>query len=281
MEPDRTPAARPTDDPLERKTLRLAHTLRALRGVVVAYSGGVDSAYLLAAGIDALGERCVGATAVSPSLADEELEAARRIAAAIGARHVIVHTDEFDDPRYRRNDVQRCYFCKQALFTRLGALAVELGLPAVAYGANVDDQGEYRPGMRAAQEFAVHAPLLEAGLRKSEIRALARARGLEVWDKPASPCLASRLPHGTPVTLLALRQVEAGEHVLRGVGFREVRVRHHGDIARIEVPPAQIPRLLDAMPQITPALLALGFRQVIVDPHGLRSKAGAAALART
>src|SRR5215472_2190992 len=247
------PAAGRAADLPQEKILRLRRTLQALGGVVVAYSGGVDSAYLLAAAVDCLGDRCVGATAVSPSLASDELDAARRIAAAIGARHVLVQTNEFEDPRYRRNDLQRCYFCKQALFTQLGALAVRLRLPVVAYGANTDDLGDYRPGMRAAQEFAVRAPLLEVGLTKSEIRALARARGLEVWDKPASPCLASRLPHGTPVTLVALRQIEAGEHVLRGLGFREVRVRHHGDVARIEVPPAQIPRLLDAMPQITPA----------------------------
>ncbi|HVI84110.1 MAG TPA: ATP-dependent sacrificial sulfur transferase LarE [bacterium] len=264
------------DDQPGGKVRRLRSTLQALGGVVVAYSGGVDSAYLLAAGLDALGDRCVGATAVSPSLASDELVAARRIAAAIGARHVVVQTDEFEDPRYRRNDLQRCYFCKQALFTQLGALAVRLGLPVVAYGANTDDLGDYRPGMRAAQEFAVRAPLLEVGLTKSEIRALARARGLEVWDKPASPCLASRLPHGTPVTLVALRQIEAGERVLHGLGFREVRVRHHGDIARIEVPPAQIAGLLDVMPQVSAALLALGFRQTIIDPRGLRSGALAA-----
>jgi pyridinium-3,5-biscarboxylic acid mononucleotide sulfurtransferase len=274
------PSAGGVDDLPRGKIEHLTSTLQGLGGVVVAFSGGVDSAYLLAASVDCLGDRCVGATAVSPSLASAELDAARRIAAALGARHVVVETNEFEDPRYRRNDLQRCYFCKQALFTQLGALALRLELPVVAYGANIDDLGDYRPGMRAAQEFAVRAPLLEVGLTKAEIRALARARGLEVWDKPASPCLASRLPHGAPVTLVALRQIEAGERVLHGLGFREVRVRHHGDIARIEVPPAQISGLLDVMPQVSAALLTLGFRQTIVDPRGLRSGALAAPPAR-
>ncbi len=255
--PERGPA--PESLPLESKRARLEEALRALRGVVVAFSGGVDSAYLLAAAADALGDRCVGATAVSPSLARDELAAARALA------------DEFDDPRYRRNDLQRCYFCKAALFTRLGALAVELGLPAVAYGANADDRGEYRPGMRAAAEFAVRAPLLEAGLTKAEIRTLARARGLEAWDKPASPCLASRLPHGTPVTLGALRQIEEGERVLHRLGFPDVRVRHHGAVARIEVPLPLVPRLLAEAPRVAAALVALGFREVEVDRRGLRS----------
>lgn len=250
------------------KAARLGRALRDLQGVVVAFSGGVDSAYLLAAAQDALGDRCVGATAVSPSLAHDELAAARRVAAAIGACHVIVETDEYDDPRYRRNDAQRCYFCKHALFTRLGRLAAELGLPAVAYGANVDDLGDYRPGMRAAGEFAVHAPLLDAGLTKPEIRALARARGLEVWDKPASPCLASRIPHGTPVTFDALRQIEDGERVLHGLGFREVRVRHHGETARIEVPLPDVARLQAIVPEVADALRALGFHDVIVGPRG-------------
>jgi len=264
---------------LEAKRAHLAARLRDLGGVVVAFSGGVDSAYLLAAGLDALGDRCVGATAVSPSLARDELDAAQRIAAALGARHVLVETREFEDPRYLQNDARRCYFCKHALFTRLGALAAEVGVPHVAYGANVDDTGDYRPGMRAAAEFGVSAPLLEAGLTKAEIRALARARGIEIWDKPAAPCLSSRLPFGTPVTLDALGQIEQSERVLRDLGFAEVRVRHHGQTARIEVPVPEIPRLAGVLPHVTAALRAIGFREVAVAPDGLRSGRFSAALA--
>jgi len=264
---------------LEAKRAHLAARLRDLGGVVVAFSGGVDSAYLLAAGLDALGDRCVGATAVSPSLARDELDAAQRSAAALGARHVLVETREFEDPRYLQNDARRCYFCKHALFTRLGALAAEVGVPHVAYGANVDDTGDYRPGMRAAAEFGVSAPLLEAGLTKAEIRALARARGIEIWDKPAAPCLSSRLPFGTPVTLDALGQIEQSERVLRDLGFAEVRVRHHGQTARIEVPVPEIPRLAGVLPHVTAALRAIGFREVAVAPDGLRSGRFSAALA--
>jgi len=262
-------AAVPLPDVLPGKRARLDTILRDLDGVVVAFSGGVDSAYLLAAAQDVLGDRCVGATAVSPSLARDELEMARRIAAALGVRHVLVETREFEDPQYLRNDGHRCYFCKHVLFTQLGALAAELRLPHVAYGANVDDTGDYRPGMRAAAEFGVRAPLLEAGLAKREIRALARARGIDVWDKPASPCLSSRLPFGTPVTLEALAQIEQSERVLHGLGFHEVRVRHHGQSARIEVPFPEIPRLTHALPAVTAALAAIGFREVSVAPDGL------------
>lgn len=258
---------------MDAKVAHLHEALRALGGVVVAFSGGVDSAFLLATAHDVLGRECVGATAVSPSLARDELAAARHTAALIGARHLVVETNEYDDPRYRRNDLQRCYFCKQALFVRLEALAAELGLPALAYGANVDDLGDFRPGMRAAGEFAVRAPLLEAGLTKQEIRALARARGLEVWDKPASPCLASRIPHGTPVTFTALRQIEDGERILHRLGFREVRVRHHGGAARVEVPPGDLGRLREVAAEVEAALRACGFREVVVDPRGLRSGA--------
>lgn len=256
---------------LDAKRARLVAVLRDLGGAVVAFSGGVDSAYLLAAACDALGDRCVAATAVSPSLAHDELAIARRVASALGVRHLLVDTRELDDPRYRRNDQQRCYFCKHELFSRLVRLAAELNLPCVTCGANAEDVGDYRPGMRAAAEFGVRAPLLEAGLGKQEIRDLARLRGLEVWDKPASPCLASRLPFGTPVTLGALAQIEQSERLLHERGFRDVRVRYHGPSAHIEVPISEIPRLRAALPEITTALRRIGFSDVAVANDGLRS----------
>lgn len=268
-------------DTLDEKQSRLEAVLRRLNGVVVAFSGGVDSAYLLAAAFDALGDRCVAATAVSPSLARDELVAAERIATALGARHLRVETREFEDERYLRNDPHRCYFCKHALFTELARLAAALGLPAVVYGANADDVGDYRPGMRAAAEFAVHAPLLEAGLGKAEIRALARRRGLDVWDKPAAPCLASRLPYGSPVTVDALRKIEAAEQVVRGLGFREVRVRYHGAAASIEVPAPEVARLTGLSERLTEALRAVGFTSVRIAPDGLRSGRFSAGLAAT
>jgi uncharacterized protein len=255
----------------EGKRTRLAAILADLESVAVAFSGGVDSAYLLAAAHDTLGERCVAVTAVSPSLARDELRVARRVARGLGARHVLVRTRELEDPRYARNDAQRCYFCKHALFTRLRGLAAVLGLRHVVYGANVDDTGDYRPGMRAATEFGVRAPLLEAGFTKSEIRGLARQRGLDVWDKPAAPCLASRLPFGTPVTVAALAQVEQAERILREMGFRALRVRHHGHAARVEVPVEDIPRLARALPQVAERFARVGFREISVAPDGLRS----------
>ena len=258
-------------DALALKHARLDRLLRDLGGVVVAFSGGVDSAYLLAAAHQALGDRCVAATAVSPSLAQDELAIAERIATTLGVRHVLVQTREFADPRYLRNDAQRCYFCKHALFTELIDLARTLGLPALAYGANVDDRGDYRPGMRAAEEFAVHAPLLDAGLGKADVRALARAAGLEVWDKPAAPCLASRLPFGTPVTVGALSQIEAAERVLHGLGFNESRVRHHGAAASIEVPVPDIERLASLFDEVAERFRAIGFASVKIAPDGLRS----------
>jgi len=265
------PAKDTNVDALALKQARLDALLRGLGGVVVAFSGGVDSAYLLAAAYQALGERCVAATAVSPSLAQDELAIAERIATRLGVRHVRVETREFEDPRYLRNDAHRCYFCKHALFTELAALARALGFPAVAYGANADDRGDYRPGMRAAEEFAVHAPLLDAGLGKADVRALARRIGLEVWDKPAAPCLASRLPFGAPVTVTALSQIESAERVLHELGFHEVRVRHHGTAASIEVPVPEIQRLASLLEGLTEALRAIGFAAVRVAPDGLRS----------
>lgn len=259
-------------DTLGGKQARLEAILRDLGGVVVAFSGGVDSAYLLAAAFDVLGDRCVAATAVSPSLARDELAAAERIAAALGARHVRVDTQEFEDARYLRNDVNRCYFCKHALFTELAPLAGELGLPAVVYGANADDRGDYRPGRRAAREFGVWSPLDEAGLSKADIRALSHEAGLPTWDEPASACLSSRIPYYSEVTNEKLRAIEQAEEALRGLGFRVVRVRHHDTVARIELGRDEMPRALEppTAAAIDRELRALGFRYVTLDLGGYR-----------
>ncbi|HLJ62121.1 MAG TPA: ATP-dependent sacrificial sulfur transferase LarE [bacterium] len=264
---------------LAAKQERLSALLHGIGSAVVAFSGGVDSAYLLAVTHDVLRDRCVAATAVSASLAADELAGAERVAARLGVRHLRVHTSEFEDARYLRNDGQRCYFCKHALFTVLTRLARELDFAAVVYGANADDRGDYRPGMRAASEFAVRAPLLEAGLGKADIRTLARRAGLEVWDKPAAPCLASRLPYGSPVTVAALRQIEAAERVVRDLGFRDVRVRHHGVAASVEVPEPEIGRLTVVFDRVADALREIGFSTVRIAPDGLRSGRFSAGLA--
>lgn len=267
--------AKDVDDPtLRTLEQRLRARLAGLGSVVVAYSGGVDSALVVALAVRALGPRRVlAATAQSPSVPRAELEAAAALAAMLGVEHVIVQTQEFDDPRYRANPSDRCYYCKHELYTRLRQLARERGLAAVVNGTNADDQGDYRPGLAAAAEQGVRSPLAECGVSKQQVRQLAAALGLPVADKPASPCLSSRIPYGEPVTLEKLRRIEAAEAYLRSLGFREVRVRHHERLARIEVPASQIGRLLEPAlrAQVDEALRGLGFAYVTVDLRGLRS----------
>lgn len=244
----------------------------------VAYSGGVDSAVLLAVTVRALGaDRALGLLAVSDSLARDELASARATAQEIGAAVVEFSTHEGDNPAYRRNDVDRCFHCKDEMFTVIDSrLVAEHGLAAVAYGENADDAARIdRPGARAATEHAVLRPLADAGLTKRRVRALARALGLSVADKPAAPCLASRIPHGQEVTPAKLKQVEAGEEALRDLGFTDSRVRHHGDIARIEVPAAELALFADAerRDSVLARLRAAGFAYVTVDLAGLQSGA--------
>ena len=225
---------------VEAKDELLQANLRSLGRTLVAYSGGVDSAYLAWAAYQALGRDMLAIIADSPSLARTQLADAIAFANEQSIPLEVVATSELDRPEYVRNDAQRCFFCKDELFTLMEELRMARGFDAIAYGVNLDDQGDFRPGQRAAGAHRVVAPLLDAGLTKEEIRALARSAGLRIWDKPASACLSSRIEYGRPVTREALNVVEKGEDALRALGFRQIRVRHHGEIVRIEI--AQIGR---------------------------------------
>ena len=262
----------PTDQALREREAALYRRLEGLPSLIVAYSGGVDSAFLAWAASRALGDRALSVTADSASYPDRHRQMALALAQAFNLRHEIIQTGELDSPDYRANHADRCYHCKHELFTRLTSLAAERGIAAVADGSNADDRGDYRPGRRAAAEFGVISPLDEAGLTKADIRTLAREAGLPTWDEPASACLSSRIPYFSEVTEEKLRVIEEAEEAVRALGFRVIRVRHHGEIARLEVAREEIPRLLDPeiSDRITSALTALGFRYVAVDLKGYR-----------
>jgi len=253
---------------------RLLEILSGLGRVAVAFSGGIDSTVVAKAAYEALGDHAIAVTADSAGVPRAELEDARRLAQTIGIRHYIVATQEFGDADYVRNDGTRCYYCKSELYDKIESLLPELGVDVVCSGANLDDQGDYRPGLKAAAEHAVRHPLQEAGFTKADVRALALAWGLPTWDKPASPCLSSRLAPGVEVTPERTARVEAAEVYLRTLGYRECRVRlHHGEVARIEVPAAELARLVE--PEICSALVSrfkeLGFLYVALDLEGFRS----------
>jgi uncharacterized protein len=247
--------------------------LHLLGRVLIAYSGGVDSAYLAWAAHRALGDNMLAVIADSPSLARTQLADAAAFAREQTIPLEVIPTSEFDRPEYVRNDAQRCFFCKDELFTLMEELRQARGFDAIAYGVNVDDQGDFRPGQKAAGAHHIAAPLLDAGLTKEEIRALARTAGLRIWDKPASACLSSRIEYGRPVTREALDAVEKGEDALRGLGFRQFRVRHHGEIVRIEIAREELERALDAAMAVefTRIFKALGFKFVTLDLEGFRS----------
>ncbi len=240
----------------------------------VAFSGGVDSAVVARAAWEALGDRAVAVTGVSASLAAGELEDAAKLAASIGIRHEVLRTDEFANPEYLRNAPDRCYHCKTELYTQLDGLAERLGVEVILNGANLDDAGDYRPGMTAAREHAVRSPLLECGFTKADVRELAALWQLPVWDKPASPCLSSRIAYGEEVSPQRVAMIDRAEQYLRALGLRELRVRYHkGDMARIEVPRDSIGQF--AQPNVYEPLVqhfrALGFKYITLDLEGLRS----------
>jgi uncharacterized protein len=256
---------------LDEKYGQLQTVLRDLESVLVAFSGGVDSTLLLKVAYDTLGKRAVAATADSETYPREELAQARELAALIGCRHIVVRTDELHDPGYSANSPDRCYYCKKTLFAELEPLAQQLGVRSIAYGAMADDIGTHRPGHRAAAEFQVRSPLIEAGLGKAEIRALAQRLGLPNWNKPSFACLSSRIAYGEAVTVEKLRALDEAERFMRDLGLRQFRVRHHDTIARLEVQPEDFALVVEQREAIVARLKELGYVYVTLDLQGFRS----------
>jgi pyridinium-3,5-biscarboxylic acid mononucleotide sulfurtransferase len=258
---------------LEERRQELRRILRMHCRLIVAYSGGIDSAYLAWEAAQVLQDNMLAIIAVSPSLPESELADAIAFAQHHSIPIRVIHTHEMARPEYVRNDANRCFHCKDELFNVLTTISVEMGNATIAYGRNYDDGNDYRPGQRAADLHRAVAPLAEAQLGKTDIRALARAAGLTVWDKPASACLASRLEYGRQVTAESLRQIERSEQHLKGLGFRQVRVRHHGNLARVEIERSELPKVLslEMLEQIGAGVRATGFTYVTLDTEGYRS----------
>jgi pyridinium-3,5-biscarboxylic acid mononucleotide sulfurtransferase len=266
-------SACPGTDPLDAKYARLLDILRAMESVVVAFSAGADSTFLARAARDALGDRSLLATADSETYPSSELEESRRLAAELGMRQIVVETRELDNPDYAANPVNRCFFCKEELFAHLTPLAEREGFRALVYGANVDDLGDHRPGMKAASERGVRAPLIEAELTKAEIRELSHRLGLRTWDKPSFACLSSRFQYGDRITPEKLRQIDQAEAFVRSLGFRQFRVRHHDRLARLEIDESELPRVWQdgRHREIVQGLRRLGYVYVTLDLAGFQS----------
>lgn len=258
----------------EQKLEKMKEILRALKRVAVAFSAGVDSTFVLKVALDTLGsENVVAVTGKSDSLAAAEFEEACKLAEQFGARHVVIETQEFEDPHYLANPTNRCYFCKSELYNKLDEFVTRHGLAAAVNGINRDDYGDWRPGIQAAGEHAVRAPCAEAGMTKDDIRYLSEKLGIPIFDKPASPCLSSRVQYGESITPEKLKMIERAEAFLHSLGFRECRVRHHNNLARIELPAEQIPAALqpEMLRRIDAALREYGYHYVTVDLRGFRS----------
>jgi uncharacterized protein len=257
---------------LSEKQAKLLALLASMRRVIVAYSGGTDSAYLAWAAHRALGDQAAAITADSASIPESHKRDAEAFARECGFRHEYIQTLEFENPEYVKNDPNRCFHCKDELFTRLEAVAHDRGIEHIVYGVNVDDLGDYRPGQRAAKFHGVEAPLVDAGLTKLEIRELSRRAGLSTWDRPAAACLSSRVPYGTPVTEETVKTVEVGEEAIRALGFRQFRVRFHGELVRIEIAKDELPQALTASmaAAFVEIFKPLGFHYVTIDLEGYR-----------
>ncbi len=258
---------------LDRKLARMRAIFAPMRSVIVAFSGGVDSTFVLKVAHDAIGDRVLALTTTSPTMPDEDRESALAMALVIGARHLVVESNELEIPGYAQNPINRCYLCKHNLFTVCEARAAELGIDEIVDGLNLDDLHDYRPGMQAASEKRVRHPLVEAELTKAEIRELSRAMSLPTWDRPASPCLSSRFPYGTTITPEGLAKVAAGERLLHSMGFKIARVRFHGEVARLELERSEIARILEdeLRETVDREFRKIGFRFVAIDLKGFRS----------